>query len=190
MKPENILTDRQQQLFEWLQIQSSVSVLEIEDHFGISSPTAYRDIRVLVQSGRAIKMNYGIKLASIEEPGQPVGKCTFCGGTIHQRVSFVILKVDGSHQSACCPHCGLMALDTPDVQSALASDYLYGRMVNARQATFLLNSSVFICCEPSVLCFADVKKARCFQAGFGGEICSLDQAKARVKEIMTLNKSN
>ncbi len=41
------LTDRQQQIFEWLQAQRAVSIEEIQARFGVSAPTAYRDSRAL-----------------------------------------------------------------------------------------------------------------------------------------------
>ena len=181
-----ILTDRQQQLHDWLQIQGSASIAEIEKHFAISSATAYRDARTLVDAGLALKTKRGVKLAQPVEFSHLGTKCAFCGGAINERASFVIQMQDGSQRNACCPHCGLMALDQPGVASAIACDFLYGRMINARQAAFLLESTVNLCCEPSVLCFASQEEAQNFQKGFGGTICTLDEAEARLAEIMTL----
>ncbi len=180
------LTDRQQQLNEWLQNQHHISIDEIKGRLGISAATAYRDTRALIQAGLAEKTNRGIKFSTPAEPARQQGKCAFCGGPIHERAFFVIQMQDGVQLRACCPHCGLMALNQTGVASALANDFLYGRMINARQAAFLVKSSVYICCEPSVLCFASEDDARHFQSGFGGELCTLDQAKARVTEIMSL----
>jgi DeoR family transcriptional regulator, copper-sensing transcriptional repressor len=180
------LTDRQHQLYEWLQNQHHLSIDEIKERLGISAATAYRDTHTLIQAGLAEKTNRGIKTSSPVEPVRQQGKCGFCGGPINERAFFVIQMQDGAQIRACCPHCGLMALNQTGVASALANDYLYGRMINARQAIFLLKSSVYICCEPSVLCFASEEDARRFQSGFGGEICTLDQAKTRVTEIMSL----
>jgi hypothetical protein len=190
MGPDPSLTERQQQLYAWLQDQSSLSVVEILDRYQISVPTAYRDMRALVNSGRAVKSNQGIRLAPapVLKPGDAV--CTFCGGEVNTRVAFIIVNQDGLRQTACCPHCGLMALDQPGVQLALACDFLHGRMVNARQASFLVNSQALICCEPSVLCFADAGEALRFQAGFGGEIYPLEQARRRVNELMAFQKND
>jgi len=184
-----ILTDRQQQLHQWLQSQGSIAIAEIETRFGVSTPTAYRDIRALVETGLAAKTNRGIKLTPPAEPVRQEGKCAFCGGMIHERASFIIQMQDGSQRSACCPHCGLLALSQSGVVTALASDFLYGRMVNARQAAFLLESSVSLCCEPSVLCFGTPAEARNFQKGFGGKVCTLDEARVLISEIMTLSDS-
>jgi hypothetical protein len=181
------LTDRQQQLYEWLQSQGSISIAEIEARFGVSIPTAYRDIRALVETSLATKTNRGLKLSPPSESIQQEGKCASCGGMINERASFVIQMQDGSQRSACCPHCGLLALSQSGVVTALASDFLYGRMVNARQAAFLLESSVSLCCEPSVLCFGNTTEAKNFQKGFGGKVCTLDEARALIAELMSLN---
>ena len=184
------LSDRQQQLYEWLQTNRSISIGAIKQRFGISVATAYRDTQVLVQAGLAVKTNGGVKLAPPAEtsPDTP-GKCAFCGGAISTRTIFMIQMQDGSQRSACCPHCGLMALG-PEVHSALASDFLYGRMVNVRQACFLLGSWVSLCCEPSVLCFANQEEAESFQLGFGGQVYSLEQAIARIKQLALLGQSH
>jgi nitrous oxide reductase accessory protein NosL len=60
-------------------------------------------------------------------------------------------------------------------------------MVNARQATFLLGSKVTLCCEPSALCFASEEDALHFQLGFGGQVCTLEQAGSELQKLMRLN---
>ncbi len=177
------LSERQQMLLEWLKAQNSVSVSEIEAHFSISPATAYRDVRALIQAGAAVKTFQGIKLA----PSSQEGKCAFCNGAINERTVFIFQLQDGSQRKACCPHCGLMGISQLDVVSALSSDFLHGRMVNARQATFLVESSVNLCCAPSVLCFASQDEALNFQKGFGGQCCSLDEAAAWVRNIMSIH---
>jgi DeoR family transcriptional regulator, copper-sensing transcriptional repressor len=182
-----VLTERQTQLLEWLQMRHSALIEEIEAQFGISSATAYRDAKTLVEAGLAVKTNGGIKLFPPSgKPGQ-TGKCDFCGAMVDERTIFIIQMGDGSRQQACCPHCGLLALMRPGAVSALASEFLYGRMINARQATYLVQSSISPCCEPSVLCFANEDEARRFQLGFGGTLCNLDEARTRISSIMNLD---
>jgi hypothetical protein len=180
------LTDRQNLLLEWLQTQGSASIEEIQGHFSISPATAYRDVRAVVESGLALKTSNGVRSGPPAEPCPPGEKCAFCGGTVNERTAFVVLLHDGGQRTACCPHCGMLALGQLEVSAALACDFLYGRMINARQAVFLVSSSVNLCCEPSVLCFATPDQARRFQLGFGGQLCDLDQAAVRVKEIMAI----
>jgi len=176
-------TERQQALYEWLQNKHLITITEIQEHLGISPATAYRDAKALVQEGAAVKTANGIKLTPAAAEN---GKCAFCGGEINERGAFIFQLQDGSQRKACCPHCGLMALKNMDAVSALASDFLYGRMVNVRQAVFLLESSVNLCCSPSVLCFINEEDARRFQSGFGGNICSLEKATELVGKMMAM----
>ncbi len=180
------LTSRQEKLLELLQTNPSASIQEIEALFGVSVATAYRDAQALVAAGLAVKTNGGIKKPPKPAPSQPDRKCYFCSATVNDRSAFIIQMQDGSQRSACCPHCGLMALDQPGVQAALTSDFLYGRMVNARQATFLFESAVNLCCEPSVICFANEDQALKFQAGFGGQVYTLEGALIQLKKLMEL----
>jgi DeoR family transcriptional regulator, copper-sensing transcriptional repressor len=182
------LTERQAQLLEWLRSEACVTIEAIQERFGISVASAYRDAQALVKTGLALKINGGVKLfPSVNSPSAPSGKCYFCGNTINIRTMFIIQMQDGSQRNACCPHCGMMALEQPGVYSAVAYDFLYGRLVNIRQAAFLLESLVDLCCKPSVLCFSSFENARCFQIGFGGKVCSLEQAIASLKQLMVLN---
>lgn len=180
------LTDRQQIIFEQLQTRKSFSVEEIEKDFAISIATAYRDIHALVKAGLAMKTTGGVKLVKPIEQPQPVENCSFCGGTVQNRSAFVIQMDDGLQNRACCPHCGLLALKRPGAQSAFSTDFLYGRLVNARQAYFLFGGRVSMCCEPSVLCFANEEDAYSFQLGFGGEVLDLPQSLARMQELIHL----
>lgn len=181
-----MLTERQEKILEWLQTHRNASIEELRAQFAVSTATAYRDARALVQSGMALKMNGGVRLAPPSDSAHAESKCFFCGAPVNERAPFIIQLQDGSQRRACCPHCGLMSLSHPKVATALASDFLYGRMVNARQAAFLLGSSVHLCCTPSVLCFANEADAQRFQAGFGGQVFGLDQAVAELSRVMAL----
>ena len=180
------LTDRQQELLEWLQTKQAASMGEIQARLAVSTATAYREARALVQAGLALRTRGGVKPGQPANSAAPAGPCFLCGGAISPRGPFVLQLQDGSRRSACCPHCGLLALGRGLALTALAADFLYGRMVNARRATFLLGSRVAPCCDPSVLCFASAAEARRFCRGFGGQVCTLDQAVTRLQELMAL----
>lgn len=181
-----MLTSRQERILEWLKTHGTISIEEIGSQFAVSTATAYRDAQALVKSGLALKTSGGLKLPPPVTTSHPEGKCFQCGAPVNERAPFVIQLQDGSQRRACCPHCGLMALSHPKVTTALASDYLYGRMVNVRQATYLFGSSVDLCCAPSVLCFANEADAQRFQLGFGGQLYRLEQATAQLTMLMAL----
>lgn len=181
-----LLSDRQQQLLDWLRSRRLVSIQEIQERFSVSAPTAYRDVRALVEAGLALKTSEGVKIPAPPGRLRPEGQCFFCGGMLQERTIFLIQFSDGNQRSACCPHCGLLALGQPDVVSAMAGDYLYGRMVNARQAAYVVGSQISLCCEPSVLCFTSDEDARSFQQGFGGKVCGMDEAVETLQKLMRL----
>ena len=180
------LSDRQQQIYELLQTQQRISTQEIRTHFDISPATASRDIHALVLAGLAVKASLGVKLAPPMEQPYQEKKCPYCKGMLKERTVFIIQMEDGSQRSACCCHCGLMALEQAGVRTALACDFLYGRMINAPQAYYLLGSTVNLCCGPTVLAFASEVEAQCFQLGFGGTIHMMEAAIQQLKGLMKL----
>jgi nitrous oxide reductase accessory protein NosL len=60
--------------------------------------------------------------------------------------------------------------------NVFATDFLYGTLVSAASATYVIGSTVRLCCSPSVLSFESMEDAQRFQSGFGGELMNLQQA--------------
>jgi DNA-binding Lrp family transcriptional regulator len=180
------LSDRQQQLYEWAAANDQLPLIDIQKRFNISVSTAYRDIRALLESGLVIKTKRGIRISPSKSDHKSHEQCWHCGGLLNERLSFTIQLRDGSSRSTCCAHCGLMALNQPNIQSALTSDFLSARMINVREGTYILKSSISLCCEPSVLSFATENDALRFQKGFGGVVCNLDQAIIQLNNWMEI----
>ncbi|GAB4487328.1 MAG: DeoR/GlpR family DNA-binding transcription regulator [Anaerolineales bacterium] len=176
------LSERQNRLLEWLKTRQTASVEEVQAAFEISTPTAYRDVRALLEAGAIQRLGQEIRLA----PAEDEKNCVVCHGEINERTAFIFHLQDGTRRSACCPHCGLMALQRLAVDYALTPDFLYGRMVNVRQAAFLLGGDVSLCCQPPVLCFASQADALNFQKGFGGHVGNLEEAQLWVRQAMTI----
>jgi hypothetical protein len=74
----------------------------------------------------------------------------------------------------------------PAVSSALVTDFLYGRMVNCRVASYVVAPQVFFCCTPTVLAFERPEDARRFQQGFGGQVFDLGGAMNALRSEMSL----
>lgn len=98
-----------------------------------------------------------------------------CNAPVSARAVFVIQGNNNEQIHTCCAHCGLLHLDEQPA-SALAKDFLYGRMVDARRAAYLVEPDITLCCIPAVLCFATRDDANRFQQGFNGAIMTFEQA--------------
>lgn len=168
--------DRQNQIVELLTERGSVQVDDLVKTLGVSKMTVHRDLDALEADGRLRKVHGG---AALTEAAQS-SECTFCHGTIppDSRSKVTLHMVDGTQQHACCPHCGLLALPSlgNSVLSVLVTDFLYGRVVNARAAAYVVKPALDICCSPTTLAFQAQADAERFQCGFGGQVLHLSQA--------------
>ena len=162
---------RRSRILEWLTEQHSLTIDELAERLGVSVMTVHRDLDWLAERRRVVKVHGAVIRAADDQPVRRSGpRCVMCERVVPYRTAFKIRTADGQTLHACCAHCGLLYLsERVDAVSALARDFLYGRMVNVRQAAYLFESSVSACCMPSVLCFATEDDARCFQTGFGGQ---------------------
>jgi biotin operon repressor len=172
---------RQAQIVKWLSehTEGALSIEELARRLNVSAMTIHRDLNQLAQAGQVEKVHGGVqrptKLSA--EPINHTPSCMTCGQTIGMRTDMLI-QTSGEPMYACCPHCGLLAVGE---QPALARDFLFGRMVNARQATYLIDGVVSLCCVPSVLCFATRLDAERFQRGFEGWLATFDEAGAHLR---------
>lgn len=174
---------RQHQILAVLADQGTVVIGDLAQSLGVSAMTIHRDLDQLARAGRLRKVRGGAVPAE-QTPADD--RCLACYGTLSPRTQMVLHWADGSQRRACCPHCGLMVLsrDTEAIASILVTDFLFGRIVNGRTASYLAAPDLSICCTPTVLAFEDAHNAQRFQAGFGGELLDLDGALAFVRTSM------
>jgi hypothetical protein len=106
---------------------------------------------------------------------------------VPERSAVVLQSQQRGRLTACCPHCGL-ALFEHDTSAdlMLVTDFLYGQMVSANDASFVLGSDVSSCCMPGILAFAGRTDAERFQRGFGGEIMSFSQVRRCLRTRMSV----
>ena len=182
MDSKRLPVARHQQILQWLEEEGSLSVTELQSRLKVSHMTVHRDLKQLADSGVIRKVRGGAMPTRDLAEEYDRGSCFMCGGHTLRRLAFIIKRSGGERILACCPHCGIMLLsDMTGVDTALAKDYIYGRMVNAYQAHYLISSEVRLCCEPTVLCFAGRVDAQKFSRGFGGQIMKYHQALDHLK---------
>ncbi len=179
--------ERQNQIIELLAEHGSVQVDDLVNQLNVSKMTVHRDLDALEADGRLRKVHGGAALAEAAQSNE----CTFCHGAIpaDSRSKVTLHMVDGTQHHACCPHCGLLALPSlgNTVASVLVTDFLYGRVVNARSATYVVGPVLDICCAPTMLAFQSEADAERLQRGFGGQLLNLTQAIAVLRAEMSLS---
>jgi hypothetical protein len=175
---------RQHYILESLASQGSVRIADLANSLGVSPMTIHRDLDELERAGRLRKVRGGA--APVAPPSETDDVCVACYAPLNPRTQVVLHLADGSQRRACCPHCGLMVLsrEQEEVTSFLVTDFLYGRSANGRTAAYLAESSISLCCTPTILAFEDAPSAQRFQAGFGGYLFNLDEALAFVRTSM------
>jgi Fe2+ or Zn2+ uptake regulation protein len=177
------LSPRQREIINLLSQKEYLSAAELQERFEISQATAYREIQSLVEQGYAAKTPGGIGQSE-----QDTGKrCLQCKREAKPSLAFIIETSGGQKSTACCAHCGLMALEHQPVASAMATDYFYGTIINAAQAWYVLESQVAPCCSPSVLTFASQEDASRFAAAFNGKLADFSQARQHNTNLMRLS---
>jgi hypothetical protein len=168
----NLPMARQEKILAWLQESPYLTIEDLAIRLNVSAMTIHRDLAALVEAGEVEKVHGGVTLArpkATPPTSPPSATCALCATPVNPRTHTVLQQDEG--QCACCPHCGLLMLRQSTRASVLLTrDFLYGRMVNARTAFYVYQSEVSLCCEPSVLAFANQWDAERFQRGFAGQV--------------------
>lgn len=184
----NLSIDRKKKILEFLQKQGSASIQDLAKAFNVSNMTIHRDLNKLTETGRIQKKHGGVVLGG---ESQAVGEhlCSMCNKPVSERTVFIVQFENGEQKRACCAHCGLMIQSQPEkVWQSLTVDYLYGHMVSAGQAFYVIGSEINICCVPSILSFGSQQDAEKFQKGFGGRLMNMEQAVKHLHGIMHAQK--
>jgi DeoR/GlpR family transcriptional regulator of sugar metabolism len=168
--------DREKKIIEILQKQGSASIQELVEACGVSSMTIHRELNKLAEAGIIQKKHGGVLLVD-QSPADNINQCAMCNKPIFERTVFIVRLENGEQKRTCCAHCGLMMQNqSRNILQSLTADYLFGHMISANQAIYILGSDLTICCVPSVLSFGSRQNAEKFQRGFGGTTANIEEA--------------
>lgn len=184
-------TNRRQQIVKLLREHGNVLINQLSQEFGVSEMTIHRDLAKLEEEGQLRKVRGGA-VQTTPETAPHHDACFMCQAKLRSQTQVTLQFSDGSYRRACCPHCGLHALDLADekVVSALVTDFLRGYAVNAQAATFILDPAITICCIPTVIAFQNKADARRFQKGFGGRVGNLSETRDFLQQSMKFHNDH
>ena len=183
MSPNSL--DREKRILEYLHEWGSASIQKLAETLGVSNMTVHRDLNRLMATGQVQKKHGGVTLPSAGIRTQEHYVCAMCGKPVSPRTVFIVKLDDGEELRACCAHCGLMLQSrSQNAWQSLTADYLYGHMLSAGQAFYLIGSELNICCVPSVLAFSSRQDAEKFQKGFGGQLLGMDETVQHMRGMM------
>lgn len=179
------LSKREKLILEEVQQYGSVSIKDLAERLEVSFMTIHRDLNKLVTEG-LISKSRGEALLPTRSKSDTDG-CAMCGKVISERTAYIIHMANGERWRTCCAHCGLM-LQMPmqgGLWQPMTTDFLYGHMISATQAFYVIQSELKICCVPSVLSFGSQKEAEQFMAGFGGKVATMNETFHYLQDMMT-----
>lgn len=176
-------SQREKKILEQVQRHGSASIKELAEALGVSAMTIHRDLNKLVAEGCVFKARGEVTLPKKVRAGAET--CAMCGKAIPERTVFVVGLSNGEQRKACCAHCGLMLQDqTEGVLQSMTADFLYGHMLSANHAFYVMHSEVIVCCAPSVLSFGTKQDSEKFSKGFGGSAADMKGTIAQLKSVM------
>ncbi|MGZ3494051.1 MAG: nitrous oxide reductase accessory protein NosL [Thermodesulfobacteriota bacterium] len=114
--------------------------------------------------------------------------CSICGMDVskYTHVKYVVTGTDGKTYTTCGVQCGLtLQIRLGDkFKSAMATDLITHREVEASKAFYVYKSSVITDMAPGFIAFSTKEKAENFAKGFGGKLVNHREALGIWKEQM------
>ena len=114
--------------------------------------------------------------------------CSVCGMDVskYTHVKYVVTATDGKTYTTCGVQCGLtLQIRLSDkFKSALATDLVTHREVEASKAFYVYKSSAITDMAPGFIAFSMKERAENFAKGFGGKVITYKEALGIWKEKM------
>ena len=126
--------------------------------------------------------------AMLKDKKKAITRCSMCTTRLkgHEKTWFTVMTTSKKRMVLCCGHCGLFTMYKlkDKAKRATTTDFLTGKLIDAKMAYYVAGNDLLLCCFPSTISFADKKDAENFQKEHGGEILTFDQAMADINKIM------
>jgi len=170
--------ERLQRIKELIQAKKNMKISDLSKELKVSEMTIHRDLKPLVDNGTVVKTFGGVSLAKTIQI-ESDDNCVYCCRPIQEKLAYRLILPNDKIEVTCCSHCGLLRhkqLDDKVIQ-AICYDFLRQTTISAQLASFVLDTTIDIgCCQPQVLTFEWKEHAEKFVKGFGGIICSFEEA--------------
>lgn len=183
MNDYEVQEERRRTILRWLSRRGSIAVAELVRQFAVSRMTIHRDLDYLADQGAVQKWHGWVELPEAPLDDQhPQGSCDVCQSSLHYSTLWTLELCNGQRRQACCPCCGItLFLQSTEVKTIQAREFLHGRVVDGRRASYVAGSRVNPCCRPGLLAFGKPQDAADFQRGFGGRVLSFPEALATLE---------
>ena len=114
--------------------------------------------------------------------------CSTCGMDVskYTHVKYVVTATDGKTYTTCGVQCGLtLQIRLGDkFKSAVATDLITHREVEAQRAYYVYKSTAITDMAPGFIAFSTKEKAENFAKGFGGRVVTYEEAVSLWKKQM------
>ncbi|HLQ74223.1 MAG TPA: DeoR family transcriptional regulator [Bacillota bacterium] len=171
--------ERQNRIMELVKERKNIKISELSTILSVSEMTVHRDLKALIAGGEIIKTFGGISLKESVQAHPKDDKCTYCHGSINDRLAYRIILANNDVEFTCCAHCGLLRHRQlrEKATHAICHDFLKHTTINSSQATYVMDTSLNVgCCQPQVLAFELATDANKFVKGFGGTVYTFTEA--------------
>jgi len=162
--------------------KENIKISELSEQLNVSEMTIHRDVKPLIDEGFVVKSFGGISLV-----GAGPATCIYCRKSLNDKFACQLILENDEVEMACCSHCGLLRFDQirAEVKQVICYDFFRQTTLNAKNAYFVVNTSIDLgCCQPQLITFEREKHAHQFVTGFGGEVKSFSEALEKIIKTM------
>jgi nitrous oxide reductase accessory protein NosL len=127
-------------------------------------------------------------LAFLTDKQKAITRCAMCSTALagHEKTHFTIMTKDKKRLVACCGHCGMLMMHKlkDKAMRAVTPDFGTGQLIDAKNAFYVVDNDLVVCCYPSTISFAKRSDAEAFQKKHKGVIMTFAEGQSNMKKVM------